>query len=157
MTQKLQTCLWFNSNAEQAVNFYLSVFGGREMDRLYYNSAGPGPDGSVLSITFELCGQKLIALNGGTDVAFNHAMSLLVRCDNQSEIDLLWDKLLVNGGRTLQCGWVQDQFGVCWQIVPAMLDKMLQDKLGAPAVMSALLTMNKLDISQLEQAYQRGN
>jgi predicted 3-demethylubiquinone-9 3-methyltransferase (glyoxalase superfamily) len=139
------------------VNFYLSVCGGREIDRLYYNSAGPGPDGSVLSITFELCGQQLIALNGGTEAPFNHSISLLVNCDSQTEIDQLWEKLLVNGGRTLQCGWVQDQFGVCWQIVPAMLDKMLQDKLGAPAVMSALLTMNKLDISQLEQAYQRGN
>lgn len=157
MTQKLQTCLWFNRNAEQAVNFYLSVFGGCEIDRLYYNSAGPGPDGSVLSITFELFGQQLIALNGGTEAPFNHSISLLVNCDSQTEIDQLWGKLLVNGGRTLQCGWVQDQFGVCWQIVPAMLDKMLQDKLRAPAVMSALLTMNKLDISQLEQAYQQGN
>jgi predicted 3-demethylubiquinone-9 3-methyltransferase (glyoxalase superfamily) len=81
----------------------------------------------------------------------------LVNCDSQTEIDQLWAKLLVNGGRTLECGWIQDQFGVCWQIVPAMLDKMLQDKLHAPAVMSALLSMNKLDISQLEQAYQQGN
>lgn len=155
MTQKLQTCLWFNSNAEPAVNFYLSVFGGHEIDRLYYNSAGPGPEGSVLSITFEICGQQLIALNGGTDVAFNHAMSLLVRCENQAEIDRLWDRLLVNGGRTLKCGWVQDQFGVCWQIVPARLDKMLQDKQRAPAVMTALLSMNKLNVAELEHVYEK--
>ena len=157
MTQKLQTCLWFTRNAEPAVNFYLPVFGGREIDRLFYNSAGPGPEGSVLSITFEICGQQLIALNGGTEAPFNHSISLLVNCDSQTEIDRLWENLLVNGGRTLQCGWVQDQFGLCWQIVPAMLEKMLQDKQRAPAVMSTLLTMNKLDISQLEQAYQQDN
>lgn len=114
MMQKLQTCLWFNSNAEPAVNFYLSVFSGHEIDRIYHNSAGPGPEGSVLSITFEICGQSLIALNGGTEAPFNHSISLLVNCDSQIEIDRLWENLLVNGGRTLQCGWVQDQFGVCW-------------------------------------------
>ncbi|THK43229.1 VOC family protein [Methylophaga sp. SB9B] len=153
--QKIRPCLWFNDNAQQAVEFYLSVFGGEEIDRLYYNTAGPGPAGSVLSITFQIEEQQFIALNGGTDVAFNHAMSLLVSCVSQAEIDLLWDRLLVNGGRTLQCGWVQDQFGVCWQIVPTMLDKMLQDKQRAPAVMSALLTMNKLNVFQLEQAYKQ--
>jgi len=148
--QKITPCLWFNNNAEQAVAFYLSVFGGEEVDRLYYNSAGPG----LLSITFQLEGQQFIALNGGADVTFNHALSLLVSCETQAEIDLLWERLLVNGGKTLHCGWVQDQFGVCWQIVPPMLDKMLQDKQRAPAVMSALLSMNKLDIGQLEAAYQ---
>lgn len=157
MMQKLQTCLWFNSNAEPAVNFYLSVFSGHEIDRIYHNSAGPGPEGSVLSITFEICGQSLIALNGGTEAPFNHSISLLVNCDSQIEIDRLWENLLVNGGRTLQCGWVQDQFGVCWQIVPAMLDKMLQDKQRAPAVMSALLKMDKLNISELKQAFQQHN
>ncbi|MDO8828321.1 VOC family protein [Methylophaga sp.] len=155
--QKITPCLWFNDNAQQAVTFYLSVFGGEEVDRLYYNSAGPGPAGSLLSITFQIEGQQFIALNGGTDVAFNHALSLLVSCENQAEIDRLWERLLVNGGMTLQCGWVQDQFGVCWQIVPAMLDKMLQDKQRAPAVMSALLSMNKLDILQLQQAYKHTN
>ena len=112
----------------------------------------PAQKGSVLSITFELCGQPLNSLNGSTKAPFNHSISLLVNCDSQTEIDQLWEKLLVNGDRTLQFGWFQDQFGVCWQIVHAMLDKMQHD----PATMSALLTMRKLDISQLEQAYQQG-
>lgn len=155
--QKIRPCLWFNDNAQQAVEFYLSVFGGKEIDRLYYNTAGPGPAGSILSLTFQLEEQQFIALNGGTEAPFNHSISLLVNCDSQIEIDRLWENLLVNGGRTLQCGWVQDQFGVCWQIVPTMLDKMLQDKQRAPAVMSTLLSMNKLDISLLEQAYQQGD
>jgi len=90
----------------------------------------------------------------GLNVEFNHALSLLVDCENQAEIDRLWQRLLVNGVKTLRYGWIQDQFGVCWQIVPTMLDKMLQDKQRAPAVMSALLSMNKLDILQLEAAYQ---
>lgn len=153
--QKITPCLWFKDNAQQAVEFYLSVFGGEEVTRLYYNTAGPGPAGSVLSITFQIEKQQFIALNGGSEVAFNHAVSLLVGCENQDEIDRLWDGLLVNGGRTLQCGWVQDQFGVCWQIVPTMLDKMLQDKQRAPAVMTALLSMNKLDITELEHVYEK--
>lgn len=152
---KISPCLWFSGNAEQAVQFYLSVFGGEEIDRLYYNSAGPGPEGSVLSINFRLCGQTFIALNGGAEVDFNHALSLFVNCDNQQEIDQLWDRLLANGGRTLHCGWVQDQFGVCWQIVPRALDKMLQDAERAPAVMAALLQMDKLDMAALEAAYQQ--
>ena len=152
--QKITPCLWFNDNAQQAVAFYLSVFGGEEVDRLYYNRTGPGPEGAVLSITFQIEGQQFIALNGGADVAFNHALSLLVSCETQAEIDQLWERLLVNGGKTLHCGWVQDQFGVCWQIVPKLLDKMLQDKQRAPAVMSALLEMDKLNISELKQAFQ---
>lgn len=153
---KISPCLWFDGNAVQAVAFYLSVFDGKEIDRLYYNSAGPGPAGSVLSINFRLYGQTFIALNGGDEVSFNHALSLFVNCDHQQEIDQLWDRLLANGGRSLHCGWVQDQFGVYWQIVPRSLDTMLQDKQRAPAVMSALLKMSKLDLPALEAAYQQG-
>lgn len=152
---KISPCLWFDGNAEQAVAFYLSVFGGEEIDRLYYNDAGPGPAGSVLSINFRLHGQTFIALNGGAKVSFNHALSLLVNCEHQQEIDRLWDGLLSNGGRSLQCGWVQDQFGVCWQIVPRSLDFMLQDKQRAPAVMATLLKMSKLDLAALEAAYRQ--
>ena len=151
---KITPCLWFSNNAEQAVRFYLSVFGGEEVDRVYYNSSGPGPAGSVLSINFRLHGQDFIALNGGAEVEFNHALSLLVNCEDQSEIDMLWDSLSANGGQTLQYGWVQDKFGVCWQIVPRSLDRMLQNTDRAPAVMTALLKMNKLDLAVLNAAYQ---
>ncbi|EMR13871.1 3-demethylubiquinone-9 3-methyltransferase [Methylophaga lonarensis MPL] len=149
----IKPCLWFKDNAEQAVEFYLSVFQGEEIDRLYYTSAGPGVEGSLLSITFRLYDQQFIALNGGSEASYSHALSLCVDCRDQAEIDHLWQGLLAEAGQSLQCGWVQDKFGVCWQIVPAILDEMLQDQQRAPAVMAALLSMDKLNLSRLQQAY----
>ncbi|MCX4188026.1 VOC family protein [Methylophaga sp. OBS4] len=154
--QKITPCLWFDNHAEQAVDFYLSVFNdSRIISQMYYGEVGPGPDGSVLSIDFQLEGQDFIALNGGPYFEFNPAISLFVNCETQDEIDRLWAALLTGGGKTQQCGWVQDQFGVSWQIVPTVLGEMLRDsdKARSQRVMAVLLQMNKLDIAALKQAY----
>jgi predicted 3-demethylubiquinone-9 3-methyltransferase (glyoxalase superfamily) len=154
-TQKIGTCLWFDDNAEEAVNFYVSLFADSKIVSVtQYGKAGPGPEGSVLTVAFELAGREFMALNGGPHFRFNEAISMFVRCDTQAEIDRLWERLL-EGGEAQQCGWLKDRFGLSWQIVPSALDRMLRD--GDPErsdrVMAALLQMVKLDIAQLERAY----
>ncbi len=154
---QITPCLWFDGNAEAAVDFYLSVFDtSRIVSTVYYGKAGPGPAGSVLTVTFELRGQRFIALNGGPEFRFNEAVSLLVPCESQAEIDLLWDRL-GEGGSPQQCGWLKDRFGLSWQIVPAALEQMLQDPDPATSdrVMQAVLRMVKLDIATLERAYRQ--
>ena len=139
--------LWFNNNAEDAVNFYLSVFkNSRRLEVLHNNGDHPGP-ANVLTIAFELDGQKFTALNGGPTFKFNEAISFVVRCDSQAEVDEYWDKLSA-GGRESQCGWLKDKFGLSWQIVPARLADLLKN----PAAMQAMLRMKKLDIAELERA-----
>lgn len=155
--QKITPCLWFDNQAEEAVRFYSSIFkDALVLDVVRYGEAGPGPAGSVLTVTFALDGQEFIALNGGPHFTFNEAISLSVRCDSQQEVDEFWEKLS-EGGEKSRCGWLKDRFGVSWQIVPSILAPMLQDKNPNKSrrVMAALLQMDKPDIAALEQAYAR--
>lgn len=140
--------LWFDSNAEEAVNFYLSVFkNSRRLEEVRNIDGGPGPRGSILTIVFELDGQKFTALNGGPIFKFTEAISFVVRCDTQQEVDEYWAKLSA-GGSEIQCGWLKDKFGLSWQIVPARLPELIKHR----KAMQAMLKMKKLDIAELELA-----
>jgi predicted 3-demethylubiquinone-9 3-methyltransferase (glyoxalase superfamily) len=155
--QKIAPFLWFDGKAEEAMNFYTSIFKNSKIGNVMrYGDAGPGPKGTVMSATFEIEGQEFMALNGGPMFAFSPAISFFVKCETQEEVDDLWSKLSA-GGRTQQCGWLQDKFGVSWQIVPTALGTMLQDKDPEKSrrVMEAMLKMVKLDIKLLKQAYER--
>jgi predicted 3-demethylubiquinone-9 3-methyltransferase (glyoxalase superfamily) len=154
--QKITPFLWFNGQAEEAANLYTSLFKHSKIGNIArYGEAGPGPKGSVMSVTFQLDGQEFIALNGGPQFTFSPAVSFLVSCETQEEVDRLWEKLS-EGGRTNRCGWLQDKFGLSWQIVPSVLGKMLhdQDPEKSKRVMSAMLQMEKIDIAGLERACQ---
>ena len=156
--QKIVPFLWLDGNAEEAMNFYVSVFkNSRVVSVTRYGDAGPGPKGTVMSCTFQLEGQDFYALNGGPQFKFTPAISLFVNCETQQEIDALW-KTLSAGGREDQCGWLQDKYGLSWQIIPTALGKMLGDKDAkkANAAMKAMLQMKKLDLKGLQQAYDRG-
>jgi len=153
--QKITTFLWFDDNAEQAINHYVSIFKNSKIVSLTrHGEAGPGPKGTVLGGTFELEGQQFMALNGGPKFKFTEAISLFVNCETQEEVDALWDKLSA-GGRKDRCGWLKDKFGLSWQIIPSVLGEMLQDKdpERANRVMKAMLQMDKIDIQRLRQAY----
>lgn len=152
--QKIRPFLWFNDNAEEAMNFYLSVFKNSKAGTVSrYGDAGPGPKGSVMSATFELDGQEFMALNGGPTYRFTPAISFFVNCETQQEVDELWERLSA-GGKKDRCGWLQDKFGVSWQIIPSALGRLLGDKDRARAqrVMQAMLQMDKIDIRRLEEA-----
>ncbi|MBP7722546.1 MAG: VOC family protein [Alphaproteobacteria bacterium] len=152
-------CLWFDGNAEEAVKFYTSIFkDGKILSTSYY---GPGmhlPEGTVLTITFEIMGQQFMALNGGPEFKFDEAISLMIPCDTQEEIDYYWDKLTAAGGQPVQCGWLKDKFGLSWQVVPRIIEKHLNDKDQAKTnrVMKAVMGMVKLDIAEIEKAYKEG-
>lgn len=153
--QRISTCLWFDGKAEEAANFYLSIFkDSKVIDTMRWGDTGPGPKGSVLAVTFEINGYEILALNGGPHYSFTPAISLFVKCKTQDEVDHYWDRLL-DGGKPMQCGWLTDKFGVSWQIVPTILGEMLQDKDKAKAnrVMQAMMQMVKLDIPTLKRAY----
>ena len=153
--QKITTFLWFNGNAEEAANHYVSIFkDSKILSVARYGDAGPGPKGSVMTVQFQLEGQEFIALNGGPQFKFTEAISLLVNCDTQKEVDELWSKLSA-GGEEGPCGWLKDKFGLSWQVVPSRLGKMMQDKdpKKSKRVMEAMLQMKKMDIARLEQAY----
>ena len=155
--QKIAPCLWLDGNAEEAMNFYASIFKNSKITKvMHYGDAGPGPKGTVLTATFELDGQEFIALNGGPMFKFSPAISFFVKCETQEEVDHFWTRLL-EGGAPRQCGWLTDKFGVSWQIVPTILGEMLQDEDAAKAdrVMQAMLKMVKLDINLLKQAYEQ--
>jgi predicted 3-demethylubiquinone-9 3-methyltransferase (glyoxalase superfamily) len=140
--------LWFDANAEEAVDFYLSIFkNARRLDEMRNANDSSGPKGKVLTISFELDGQKFTALNGGPHFKFNEAVSFVVRCDSQDEVDYYWSKL-VSGGTESQCGWLRDKFGLSWQIVPTKLSQLIRN----PKAMHAMLKMKKLDIAELEKA-----
>jgi len=145
---KITPFLWFDNNAEEAVDFYLSVFpNSRRTDELRASEAGPGPKGSILTINFELDGQPFTALNGGPMYKFTEAVSFVVDCEDQAEIDLYWEKL-GGGGGEVACGWLKDRFGVSWQITPVNIVELVSH----PGAMRAMMTMKKLDIAALEAA-----
>ena len=154
--QKIRTFLWFDDNAEEAMNFYVSIFkNSKVLEVKRYGDAGPGPKGTVMVGTFQLEGQEFMALNGGPEFPFTEAISLLVNCETQKEVDELWTKLTADGGKESQCGWLKDKFGLSWQIVPTALGRMLGDKnpKKAQAAMRAMLKMKKIDIQGLKQAF----
>ena len=148
------TCLWFDTEAEEAATFYAGIFPGSKVGTIYhYTEAGPGPAGSVVLVEFELNGQKFSALNGGPEHPFSEAVSIVVRCADQAEVDYYWDRLS-DGGHEVACGWLKDRYGLCWQIVPAVFFEMVADSDPATAarVMRAMLGMTKFDIAALEKA-----
>jgi predicted 3-demethylubiquinone-9 3-methyltransferase (glyoxalase superfamily) len=151
--QKITTFLWFNDNAEEAANFYCSIFkNSKILDRALYGEPGPGPKGSVMTIDFELDGQRFMALNGGPQFKFTEAISLMVNCDTQEEIDYFWEKLS-EGGQKVQCGWVKDKYGLSWQVVPSILPDLFRgDQAKLDRVMKAVMQMKKLDIDELKKA-----
>jgi predicted 3-demethylubiquinone-9 3-methyltransferase (glyoxalase superfamily) len=153
--QKIKPCLWFDGNADEAMNFYISVFKNSQVvHAIRCGDAGPGPKGSLLGATFQLDGQEIMVLNGGPQFHFTPAISLFVNCETQAEVDGYWEKLLA-GGKAQQCGWLTDKYGVSWQIVPTVLGEMLQDKDAAKSqrAMQAMMKMVKLDIAALKKAY----
>jgi len=155
--QKITTYLWFDNNAEEAMNFYVSIFkNSKILDVIRYGDAGPGPKGTVMCGTFQLEGQEFIALNGGPQFKFTEAISLFVNCETQEEVDDLWRKLTAGGGAPSQCGWLKDKFGLSWQIIPSVLLKMVADKDAEKSkrVMEAMFQMSKIDINRLKQAYE---
>lgn len=153
--QKISSALWFDSNAEEAVNFYMSIFRDSRINKvLRYGEAGPGPEGTIMTISFELDGQEFTAINGGPHFTFSPAISFVVKCGTQDEVDYYWEKLS-SGGRQDQCGWLTDRFGVSWQIiVPTVLIELLSDPDPAKSkhVMQAMLQMGKINIERLQRA-----
>ncbi|HLG61201.1 MAG TPA: VOC family protein [Ktedonosporobacter sp.] len=153
--QKITPFLWFEDNAEEAVNFYTSIFKNSRINNITrYGDAGPGPKGSVMTVEFQLEGQAFVALNGGPEYKFTPAISFFVDCETQQEVDELWEKLTA-GGEELACGWLTDRYSVSWQITPRVLIEMLQDKNPEKArrVTEAMLQMKKIDIRTLQEAY----
>jgi predicted 3-demethylubiquinone-9 3-methyltransferase (glyoxalase superfamily) len=159
--QKITPCLWFDDKAEEAAKFYVSIFKNSKLGYITrYGEAGAEvsgrPKGSVMTVTFEIEGQEFVALNGGPHFKFSEAISFMVKCETQQEIDEMWEKLS-QGGEKGQCGWLKDKYGLSWQIVPPVLSEMLQDKdtKKSERVMKAMLQMKKLDIKTLKQAYEQ--
>lgn len=156
--QKITPFLWFDGKAEEAANHYISIFKNSKIVSVTrYGDTGPGPKGTVMSVVFQLEEQQFYALNGGPHFTFSPAISFFVSCGTQDEVDELWEKLL-EGGTKQQCGWLQDKYGVSWQIIPSVLGEMLQDEdaVKSTNVMKAMLQMVKIDIEGLRRAYEQG-
>jgi len=154
--EKIATCLWFDTQAEEAARFYTSLFDDSKiLEVSYYTEAGPGEPGSVLTVRFQLAGQPFLALNGGPQFQFNEAVSLYVECEDQAEVDRLW-AALTEGGEESWCGWLKDRYGVSWQIIPKIMPRLLNDpdREKAARVMQTMLKMHKIDIQALQDAYQ---
>ena len=154
-TKRISPCLWFDGRAEEAARFYVSVFGdARIVDTLRYGEAGPGPAGTVLTVEFELRGQRFTALNGGPQFTFSQGFSIAVLCDTQQQVDEYWDKFVAAGGTPVACGWITDHFGVSWQIDPKLLIDLTSDPdpVKAGKAMQAMMTMVKIDSEQLKRA-----
>jgi predicted 3-demethylubiquinone-9 3-methyltransferase (glyoxalase superfamily) len=152
---QLTTCLWFDTEAEEAAKFYVSVFPNSRITKvMHYTSAGPRPEGSVLLVTFDLDGKPFMALNAGPEPKFNHAVSVVVDCKTQDELDGYWEKLSA-GGAEIQCGWLTDKYGLAWQVAPSNIDKLFggDNPKKAAAAMKAMFGMKKLDIAALQAAY----
>ncbi len=157
-TDGFTTCLWFDGQAEEAADHYLSIFKDSRLGRIgRYTEAGPGPAGTVLAVEFELNGQKFVALNGGPQFTFNEAVSFQIHCRDQAEIDYYWSRLS-EGGTEVACGWLKDRYGVSWQVVPAGLVDMIgdPDPEKAKRTTEAMLSMTKFDIAALRRAYEGG-
>jgi predicted 3-demethylubiquinone-9 3-methyltransferase (glyoxalase superfamily) len=153
--QKITPFLWFDGKAEEAMNFYISIFKNSKIVSVTrYGETGPGPKGTVMTAKFELNGQEFVALNGGPQFTFTEAISFVVNCETQQEVDELWEKLS-EGGEKSRCGWLKDKYGLSWQVVPTVLVEMLQDKDAKKSnrVMQAMLQMDKIDIETLRRAY----
>jgi predicted 3-demethylubiquinone-9 3-methyltransferase (glyoxalase superfamily) len=153
--QKISPFIWFDNNAEEAMNFYLSIFKESKKVRVAHNPpGGPGPEGALLVATIQLEGQEIIMMNGGPGHPLTDAVSLTVNCGAQDEVDYYWNKLLEGGGKEIACGWLKDKFGLYWQITPIILPQLLsdQDKAKAGRVMQAMMKMIKLDIAALKAA-----
>jgi predicted 3-demethylubiquinone-9 3-methyltransferase (glyoxalase superfamily) len=155
--RKITPFLWFDGKAEEAANFYVSLFDNAKIrNASRYSEGSPGEAGTVMTVQFELDGQAFIALNGGPEYTFTPAVSFSIDCKSQAEVDHFWDRLS-EGGRTSQCGWLQDKYGLSWQVVPSVLPELLgdDDDAKSDAVMQAMLKMTKLDIAALQEAYDR--
>lgn len=152
---KITPFLWFDNNAEEAVNFYTSVFKNSKIGTVHrYGDTGPGPKGTVMTASFTIDGMEFTALNGGPVFKFNESISFVVHCKDQAEVDYYWEKLTSNGGQEVECGWLKDKFGLSWQIVPDALFELLGDKdpVKSQKVMKAMLQMKKIDVAKLKQA-----
>jgi len=155
MQQKITPFLWFDGNAEEAINFYTSMFkDSKIINASRYGDAGPGPKGSLMTATFQLQGQEFMALNGGPHFKFTEAVSFFVKCETQAEVDNFWEKLSA-GGQKSQCGWLKDKYGLSWQVIPEILGKLLGDKdpEKSKRAMMAMLKMSKIEIKKLQDAY----
>ena len=153
--QKISPFLWFDSNAEEAANFYVAIFKDSKVLKIaHYGEAGPGPAGSVMVVNFQIEGQDFIALNGGPLFKFTEAISFVINCQTQEEVDHYWNKLTAGGGQESQCGWLKDKYGLSWQVTPTILGELLADKdqKKAQRVMQAMLQMKKIDIVALQRA-----
>src|SRR5438270_1812102 len=153
--QKITPFLWYDTQAEEAANFYVSIFkNAKVLGLTRYGEAGPGPKGSVLTAAFELEGEKFTALNGGPQFKFTEAISFVVNCETQEEVDYYWEKLTADGGAESQCGWLKDKYGLSWQVVPTILPELLQEKDPEKSnrIVQALMQMKKLDIAALKRA-----
>ena len=154
--QKIKTYLWFDHEAEEAATLYTSLFkNSKILNVARYGEAGPGPSGTAMTVNFQLEGQEFIALNGGPVYKFTEAISLLVDCETQDEVDRLWSKLIADGGEESMCGWLKDKFGLSWQIIPVALFRLMSDPDPdkSKRVMEAMLQMRKIDIAGLERAH----
>jgi len=152
--KKIYPCLWFDNRIEEAVSFYVGLFGGKILHTSYYNDAGPLPKGTVLTMTFTLQDEEFMALNGGPEFKFTEAVSFVVKCKDQAEVDKYWNALTADGGRESQCSWCKDRYGLSWQIVPEALLSYVTDKdpERAKRAMQAMFTMKKIDIAAIEKA-----
>lgn len=151
--QKITPFLWFDTQAEEAANFYVSLFkNSKVLGLTRYGDAGPGPKGSVMVAEFELDGQKFVGLNGGPLFKFTEAISLAINCTSQEEVDFFWQQLTADGGQESMCGWLKDKYGLSWQVVPARAIELLKDPASAPKVMGAIMQMKKIDIATIERA-----
>ncbi len=153
--QKITPFLWYDDKAQEAANFYVSIFkNSKVLSVVRYGDAGPGPKGSVMTVEFELEGQKFVGLNGGPLFKFTEAVSFVVNSETQEEIDYFWEKLSADGGQEVQCGWLKDKYGLSWQVVPSRAIELLKDKDTAKSqrVMQAIMPMKKIDIATLDRA-----
>ena len=154
---KITPCLWFNGNAEEAVNFYITIFKDAKINSISrWGDNGPYPKGTALTISFDLAGQSYQALNGGADFPFTEAISLSIRCEDQAEVDYYWEKLTADGGKEGPCGWLKDRFGLSWQVVPKQLGQLMSDPKKAARVMPVFMKMKKFIIADLEKAANDG-
>jgi len=157
--QKITPFLWFNTNAEEALDFYSGIFNSVKItSKSYWGAGGPGPEGTLMTASFQLEGQDFIALNGGPVFKFTEAISFVINCETQEEVDHYWDKLSSDGGSTDQCGWLKDKFGLSWQVVPIVLTKLAGhgDKKKVDSMMQAMMKMTRLDVKILQDAFDNG-